>query len=220
MTTLTERIEAAPLNGLGFDADGEHGHVIVRRDARLYGSGSPWWGPSRIETLEVGFARVVLERLTVRDLWLRSAYLSSVRDVLVVDGSLRIWGDRSDPIEESPGAITLDGVHVRGGSVEVRSSNVVWTGGSIERTTGGIRFGHPSDEAGMVFVGVRFEHDGKVQAIVDSGAPVTFLGCHFTLTDLVWTRNAHPESRQVGCSFHTCREVNHRPKPRGGWWPF
>jgi hypothetical protein len=214
MMTLTEQIESAPLNGLGFDADGDHGRVEVKRDARLYGSGSPWWGPSRIETLEVGFARVVLERLTVGSLWLRSAYLSSVRDVGILNGALRIWGSPSDPIEQSPGAITLDGVHVRGGSVDIRSSNIVWTGGSIERTTGGIRIGHPKDESASVFVGVRFEHDSLVRAIVDSGAPVTFIGCQFTMTDLVFTRNAHPECRQIGCTFHSCREVDQRPKPK------
>jgi hypothetical protein len=212
--TLTEQIADAPLNGLGFDADGDHGHVILRRDARLYGSGSPWWGPARIETLEVGFARVVLERLTVGSLWLRSAYLSSVRDVGVLQGALRIWGSPSDPIEQSPGAITLDGVHVRGGSVDIRSSNIVWTGGSIERTTGGIRIGHPRDEAGTVFVGTRFEHDTRVQIVVDAGAPVTFVGCHFTMTDILWTRNANSSSQAIGCTFHSCREIDQRPRPK------
>jgi hypothetical protein len=212
--TLTEQIESAPLNGLGFNADGDHGRVTVNRDSRLSGSGSPWWGPARIETLEVGFARVVLERLTVGSLWLRSAYLSSVRDVGVLNGALRIWGSPSDPIEQSPGAITLDGVHVRGGSVDIRSSNIVWTGGSIERTTGGIRIGHPKDESASVFVGVRFEHDTRVQIVVDSGAPVTFIGCQFTMTNILWTRNANSSSQAIGCTFHGCREIDQRPRPK------
>jgi hypothetical protein len=219
MMSLQSRIDSAPANGLGFLVEAQEGLVSVNRDARIYGDGSPWWGPARIDELEIGFCRVLLERLTVRDLWIRAGYLSQLRDVLVIDGMLTVRGSPSDPIEQSPSAVNFSGVHVRGGGINMRTANHAWFGGSVERTTQGIRIGVPSDRQGMSFYGTRWEHDERVQIVVDSGAPVVFIANHFTLTDVLFTRNAHPDSAVVGSSFHDSRVIDQRPRSRS-WWPF
>jgi hypothetical protein len=164
--TLEARIREAPANGLGFRVDGEEGPTVVRRDCRIYGEGSPWWGPARISALTVGEARVLLERLTVGDLVISEGYLSTVRDV-VVQGLLQI-GQQGRADHRSSSAVVLESVHVRGGGFALRACNAVWVGGSIERTTRPMWVGKPEDTHGFSFMGVRFEHDSRAKILVDS----------------------------------------------------
>lgn len=212
--TLQDRLDSAEYHSLGHLVSGwDYEPVtVVTRDARIYGDGSPWWGPGRIEALTVEQCRVLLERLTINRLWLRSAYLSTVRDVLCE--SLLI-GEATERLEW-PSAITLSGVHVRGGSFKVAAANVCWTGGSVEYTTGTMEIGSGQDEGAIVFVGTRFEHGGR-KLTIRGPSPVTLVGCHFTGTDVEFAPDAHPDSKLDGCSHTSSTVVDRRPQPKT-WW--
>lgn len=219
MITLQERIESSAENGEGYWVDGNEPDTIVKRDCRIYGDGSPWWGPARISTLQVRNVRVLLERLTIGDLWLRGAYMTTVRDCLIVDGALIVDGEAGDPITEYPGNILFDGVHVRHGRVSMRSTNVTWLGGTIERTTSDIKIGLDGDTEGTTFVGTRFEHDERRRILVGGSAPVTFDSCHFALTDIVFLPGSHPACEvRANCTLWQSQVIDRRrvepaPKP-------
>jgi hypothetical protein len=218
MTTLQRRIDGSDLNGMGYLVDGDEGDIVVNRDCRIYGEGSPWWGPARLLGLEVRHVRVLLERLTIQDLWLRGAYMSTIRDCLIVDGPLYVKGGPSDPISESPGNILFDGVHVRHGYVNIRSSNITWIGGTIERTTSDILIGQSGDQEGTIFVGTRFEHDTRRKIVVGGSAPVVFDSCHFALTDIEFLPGSHPACEVKGnCTLVQSQVIDRRrvdPEPK------
>ena len=216
--TLQSRLDASAYNADGYLVSGwgTEPPTVVSRDARIYGDGSPWYGPARIDTLEVAQCRVVLERLTIGGLWLRSAYLSTVRDVLCQEGGLWIGADPSDGRDTWPSAITLSGVHVRGGPLRIRAANVAWHGGSVERTVGDLEIGSGSDVGAIIVSGVRFEHDVLRRLVLRGPSPVLVQGCHMTLTDVEIAPDAHPETAVVGCSHVQCGVRDLRP--RKPWW--
>jgi hypothetical protein len=159
--------------------------------------------------------RVTLERLFIGRLWLRNAYLSSVRDVVVSDGGFKI-GNPSDDPTTWPSAITLDYVSVQGGGMEIAAANICWHGGSVERTTGALEIGSGKDTGSVILTGVRFEHDVRRRLVLRGPSPVILQGCHFTLTDVEIAPDAHPDTAVVGCS-HVLSEVRDL-RPRKTWW--
>jgi len=216
--TLQDRIDADAFNGNGYLVSlwTPEPATIVRRDCRVYGDGSPWYGPARIDTLEVGQCRVVLERLSIGGLWLRNAYLSTVRDVLCGEGGLWIGAEATDGRDTWPSAITLSALHVRGGPLRIRAANVTWHGGSVERTTGDLEIGSGADVGSIILTGVRFEHDVRKRLVLRGPSPVILQGCHLTCTDVEIAPDAHPDTTVVGCS-RTLSDIIDR-RPRKPWW--
>jgi len=213
---LAARIQAATANSLPFLVSTQEGDVTVERDCRIYGEGSPWWGPGRIDVLTVAQCRVVLERLTIGGLWLLQSYLSADRDVVVLEGGLRIGG-APEPTRY-PSAITLDGVYVQGGGLRIEAANVCWHGGSVERTTGPLEISSGKDIGSVILTGVRFEHDVRRKLGLRGPSPVILQGCHLTLTDVEIAADAHPDTAVVGCSWVLCGVRDLRP--RKSWWRF
>lgn len=112
--TLQQRLDAEPLKSGGILWEGHDPSAVITREVRVYGDGAPWWGPARIDACEVGQCRVTLERLYCGGPWLRNCYLSTIRDVLCVEGGLRIGPDATDPPTMLPSAITLVAVAPNG----------------------------------------------------------------------------------------------------------
>ena len=218
--TLQDRIQTSAFNSDGFLVEGwgTEPSTVVSRECRIYGEGSPWWGPARIESLEVRQCRVTLERLFLGRLWLRNAYLSTVRDVVVSDGGLKI-GNPSDPPTTWPSAITLDGVSVQHGSLEIAAANICWHGGSVERTTGALEIGSGQDTGSIILTGVRFEHDVRRKLVLRGPSPVLLHGCHMTLTDVEITADAHPDTAVTACSQVLSEVVDLRFR-KTSWWRF
>lgn len=212
--TLQERINVAA-NGSGVFVIGDGSYeaqVVIPVDCRIYGDGSPWWGSARIEHVEVRQARVTLEALTVLGLWWRNGYLGTITNVLCQTGGLMITPDPSDTPSLWPSAVTMTGVHVRGGPLMIAAANISWHGGSVERTTGALEIGTGSDDGAVVVVGVRFEHDALRKLVIHGRSPITMIGCHFTLTDVEFASDAHKDSKLIGCSRVGCRINDHRSR--------
>lgn len=215
--TLQERLDGAAMNGLGFLVSGAEAAVNTKDwDCRLYGESSPWWGPSQVARVEVGQGRVILERLTVGHLWWRSGYLGAIRDVLVTDRGCLIGPGATDPPTTWPSAVEVSGLHVRGGALIVAAANVVWTGGSVERTTGALEIGRHRDTGPTMVQGVRFEHDVERTLTIYGPEVVTLVGCHFVLTNVVFDRTAHRDSKMIGCG-HVMSSVTDQRRSRA-WY--
>ena len=212
--TLQQRLDEEPLNSAGILWAGHDLSAVITRDVRVYGDGAPWWGPSRIDACEVGACRVTLERLCCGGLWLRNCYLSTVRDTLCLEGGLRIGPDAADAPASYPSAITLVGVHVRQGGLRIHAANINWTGGSVERSPTPLEISSGTDTGAIVLTGVRFEHDDKNKLTLGGPSPITLVGCHFTMTDVIITADAHPDTKLIGCSFVASKVTDKRKS----WW--